>query len=61
MDPIDRVLVGSRDHVEFLIYEARHHIKAQVRSTAVRYKEWQLYGNHYIVYDVTDAIAGGQT
>ena len=56
MGPIDNLLGGSRNHVEFVIYEARHHIKAEVRQNGYRYKEWQLNGTIFIVYDVTDAV-----
>lgn len=51
----------SRDYVEFLIYDAHHHIKAEVRQNGCKYKEWPLQkhsGTYYvIVYDATDAIA----
>ena len=48
----------SRDYVEFLIYDAKHHIRAEVRNTYHEYKKWPLYkpsGTDFsIVYDVTD-------
>jgi hypothetical protein len=61
-DPIRIALVDSRDHVEFLVYDVQHHIKVEVRQNGYKYKEWRLQKHSgksfYIVYDVTDAIAG---
>ena len=58
MSPISRGFSDSRDYVKFLAYNARHHIKAEVRNTRPDYKIWGLYkhsGTAYtIVYDVTD-------
>jgi len=48
----------SRGYVEFLIYDARHHIKSEVRNSRPELKEWHLHKNStsdfQIVYDVTD-------
>jgi hypothetical protein len=61
MWPIRKSFFYSRDYVEFLVYDARHHIEAEVRQNGYRYKEWHLpkhSGTYYqIVYDVTDATA----
>jgi len=58
MTPITKAFAYSRDYVEFLIYDARHHIKAEVRNTKPKYREWPLYkpsGTYFsIVYDITD-------
>ena len=58
--PIRAVCDHSRDRVEFLIYDARHHIKAEVRQNGYKYKKWDLFESfttdYYIVYDVTDAV-----
>jgi len=56
--PMLKAFCDSRDYVEFLAYDARHHIKAEVRNTRPEFKEWHLYKNSatdfQIVYDVTD-------
>src|SRR5208283_439670 len=58
--PVERWLSHSRDHVEFFIYNLRHHIKAEVRKNGYRYKEWGLEkfsGTGYeIIYDAADRI-----
>jgi hypothetical protein len=58
MTPITNAFAYSRDYVEFLIYDARHHIKAEVRNTRPERREWHLYKHSatdfYIVYDITD-------
>lgn len=57
---ISRLFIESRDYAEFRVYDARHHIKAEVRQQGYRYKEWPLDTHdgyyHRIVYDVTDEI-----
>lgn len=58
-DPMRRALVHSRHRVEFLIYDARHHIKEEVRQNGYRYKEWRLdtsSGMDFLSYDVTDGV-----
>ncbi len=56
--PVERSLSHSRDHVEFFIYNLRHHIKTEVRKNGYRYKRWTLEkfsGTGYeIVYDAAD-------
>ena len=58
--PIARSLVQSRQYVEFLIYDARHHVKAEVRKNGYAYRKWALLKGsivaYEIVYDATDGI-----
>ena len=55
---ISTAFTDSRDYVEFRIYDAKHHIRAEVRNTKPEYKKWHLYkpsGTDFsIVYDVTE-------
>lgn len=59
--PIRRSLFYSRDYVEFLMYDVRHHIKAEVRRNGYKHKKWTVR-KHYsetsyqVVYDPTDKI-----
>ena len=58
MRPLSEAFAHSRGYVEFLIYDARHHIRAEVRNTRPEFKEWRLHKNsladYRIVYDATD-------
>ncbi len=58
--PVGRSLYHSRDHLEFFIYDVRHHIKAEARKNGYKYKEWTLGRfsavSYQIVYDVSDWI-----
>lgn len=58
--PARAALFHSRDYVEFLMYNARHNIKAEVRQSGCRYKKWILLkhsGTSYqIIYDAADKI-----
>ena len=58
MSLISTAFTDSRDYVEFLIYDAKHHIRAEVSNTKPEYKKWHLYkpsGTDFsIVYDVTE-------
>ena len=58
MVPITNVFAYSRDYVEFLIYDARHHIRAEVRTTKPQYEKWHLHKHSLvgfeIVYDAKD-------
>jgi len=58
MLPIRASLDHSRDYVEFLIYDARHCIRAEARQNKYGYKVWHLHKNsstaYSIVYDATD-------
>jgi len=53
-------LVQSRHYVEFLMYDARYHIKAEVRKNGYTYERWPLPKGsmirYEIVYDATDGI-----
>jgi len=55
---IQTAFTDSRDYVEFLIYDRRHHIRAEVRKTKPQYGKWHLHkpsGTYFsIVYDLTD-------
>jgi hypothetical protein len=57
MRPISTPLYYSRDYVEFLIYDAKHHIRAEAQQNRYEYKEWQLHKHsaidYHIVYDTT--------
>lgn len=57
MESIGKVFAYSRDYVEFLIYDAKHHIRVEARQNRYEHKEWQLHkrsGTDYqIVYDTT--------
>ena len=50
----------SRNYVDFVIYAAKHHIKADVRQNGHKYKRWHLrtdlWDDCYIVFDVTDGV-----
>jgi len=50
----------SRSYVDFVIYAAKHHIKAEVRQNGYKYKRWHLrtdlWDDYYIVFDGTDGI-----
>ena len=50
----------SRNYVDFVIYAAKHHIKADVRQNGYKYKRWHLrtdlWDDYYIVFDGTDGI-----
>jgi hypothetical protein len=58
MLPIRTSFMDSRDYVEFLVYNARHQIKAEAQQNRYRYKVWHLYKHsttaYSIVYDATD-------
>ena len=58
MRPISTPFHYSRDYVEFLIYDARHHIKAEVRNTKPEYKEWQLHKRSGIDYQIVHDTTG---
>ena len=55
--PISTPFQHSRDYVEFLIYDAKHHIRAEARQNRYAYKEWHLNKrssvDYQIVYDTT--------
>ena len=57
MTPIAKAFAYSRDYVEFLIYAAKHHIRAEVRRIATSTKNGSykaLVGPiTQIVYDTT--------
>ena len=59
--PVQRAFVDSRDYVEFLMYDAKYHVKEDVRRNGYKYKEWTLPKNsgtfYQIIYDATGRIA----
>ncbi len=58
MKPIATAFAYSRHYVEFLVYDARHHIRAEARQNRYGYKIWRLYkhsaSSYDIVYDALD-------
>ena len=56
--PILTAFRDSRNYVEFLIYDAKHHIRAEARQNRYGYRVWHLCkhsaSGHDIVYDASD-------
>ncbi len=59
--PVQRSFFDSRDYVEFLMYDAKYHVREDARRNGYKYKEWTLPKNsgtsYQIIYDAKGRIA----